>query len=162
VCEVFSKRSDDIAEHLARTDEHGYRARGVAALATRSVKRRTGVDELLPTWQRELAELSWPVERLVEHLATAQTRNRTLLFPLSDAEIDRLADEVFDVDGRLLANHKIFTRGQRQVVEQVCGSGTAQRGLPSRRVRARGSSGPLGPGPRRPQPEHRRDGPAHR
>ena len=54
VCEVFSKRSDDIAEHLARTGQHGYRARGVAARATRSVKRHTGVDELLPTWHQEL------------------------------------------------------------------------------------------------------------
>ena len=50
VCELFSKRSDDIAEHLARTGQHSYRARGVAARATRSVKRYTGVDELLPTW----------------------------------------------------------------------------------------------------------------
>ena len=55
MCEVFSKRSDDIAEHLARTGQNGYRARGVAARATRSVKRHTGVDELLPTWHQELA-----------------------------------------------------------------------------------------------------------
>ena len=33
-------------------------------------------------------------------------------FPLTDTEIDRLAGEVLDVDGRLLANHKIFTRTQ--------------------------------------------------
>jgi conjugative relaxase-like TrwC/TraI family protein len=112
VCDVFSKRSDDIAEHLARTGQHGYRARGVAARATRSVKRHTGVDELLPTWQEELAELGWPVERLVEHLAASQTRHPALRFPLSDAEIGQLASEVLDVDGRLLANHKIFTRTQ--------------------------------------------------
>ncbi len=112
VCELFSKRSDDIAEHLARTGQHGYRARGVAARATRSVKRHTGVDELLPTWHDELAALGWPVERLVEHLAVAQTRARALRFPLTDTEIDRAAGEVLDVDGRLLANHKIFTRTQ--------------------------------------------------
>jgi conjugative relaxase-like TrwC/TraI family protein len=112
VCEVFSKRSDDIAEHLARTGQTGYRARGIAARATRSVKRHTGVDELLPTWQRELAELGWPVERVVEHLAAAQTRSQRLRFPLTDAEIDRLASEVLEVDGRLLASHKIFTRTQ--------------------------------------------------
>ncbi len=33
-------------------------------------------------------------------------------FPLTSGEIDRLAGEVLDVDGRLLANHKIFTRTQ--------------------------------------------------
>ena len=35
-----------------------------------------------------------------------------LRFPLTTGEIDRLASEVLDVDGRLLANHKIFTRTQ--------------------------------------------------
>jgi conjugative relaxase-like TrwC/TraI family protein len=112
VCELFSKRSDEIGEHLARTGQSGYRARGVAARATRSVKRHTGVDELLPAWQQELVELGWPVERLVEHLALAQDRTRALRFPLSAVEIDQLAGELLDVDGRLLANHKIFTRTQ--------------------------------------------------
>ena len=112
VCELFSKRSDDIADYLAQTGQDSYRARNVAARATRSVKRHTGVDELLPTWHGELAELDWPVERLVEHLAQSQDRTRAPRFPLAEAEIDRLAGEVLDVDGRLLANHKIFTHTQ--------------------------------------------------
>ncbi len=69
VCEVFSKRSDEIAEHLAATGRHGYRARSVAARATRSVKRHTGADELLPVWRAELDAAGWPLERLTEHLA---------------------------------------------------------------------------------------------
>ena len=112
VCEVFSKRSADIAVHLARTGQNGYRARGVAARATRSVKRHTGVDELLPTWHQELATVGWPVERLVEYLTQSLHGSRMLRFPLTTGEIDRLASEVLDVDGRLLANHKIFTRTQ--------------------------------------------------
>jgi conjugative relaxase-like TrwC/TraI family protein len=112
VCELFSKRSDDIAEHLARTGHTGYRARGVAARATRSVKRHTGVDELIPTWHQELDALGWPMERLSEHLAQSEIRTRVLRFPLTDAEIGQLAAEVLDIDGRLLANHKIFTRTQ--------------------------------------------------
>lgn len=110
-CELFSKRSDDIAEHHDRTGQTGYRARGIAARATRSVKRHTGVDELLPTWQQELAELGWPVERLVEHLAAAQTRSQRLRFPLTNAEIDRLASEV--LDRRSVAAHQevTFTHG---------------------------------------------------
>jgi conjugative relaxase-like TrwC/TraI family protein len=112
VCELFSKRSDDIAEHLARTGQTGYRARGIAARATRSVKRHTGLDLLLPTWQQQLAELGWPVERLVEQLAAARSQRPTLPFPLGDAQMDRLAGEVLDIDGRLLANHKSFTRTQ--------------------------------------------------
>jgi conjugative relaxase-like TrwC/TraI family protein len=110
VCELFSKRSDEIGEHLASTGQRGYRARSVAARATRSLKRHTGVDELLPAWQEELVELGWPVERLVEHLAQSHAPIRTLRFPLTTVEIDRLAGELLGVDGRLLANHKIFTR----------------------------------------------------
>ncbi len=105
---MFSKRSDEIAEHLAATGRHGYRARSVAARATRSVKRHTGADELLPVWQAELDAAGWPLERLTEHLAAA--RPRRLPFPLTAAEIDAIGAEVFDVDGRLLARHKVFTR----------------------------------------------------
>jgi conjugative relaxase-like TrwC/TraI family protein len=110
VCALFSKRSDQIAEHLAETGERGYRARGVAARATRSVKRHTGADELLPAWQGELHSLGWPVERLADHLAASQQPVRALRFPMTAAEIDALAAEVLHVDGRLLANHKAFTR----------------------------------------------------
>ena len=112
VCELFSKRSDAIAEYLAETGERGYRARGVAARATRTVKRHTGADELLPTWRQELASVGWPVERLVEHLAASQHQARALQFPMTAGEIDQLARKVLDVDGRLLANHKIFSRTQ--------------------------------------------------
>jgi len=112
VCEVFSKRADEIAEHLAATGQHGYRAAGVAARATRSVKRHTGTDELMPRWQAELEAVGWPMERLTAHLAAAQQTQRGLPFALTAAEIDALATEVLDVDGRLLANHKVFTRTQ--------------------------------------------------
>jgi conjugative relaxase-like TrwC/TraI family protein len=112
VCEVFSKRADEIAEHLAATGQHGYRAAGIAARATRSVKRHTGTDELMPQWRAELEAIGWPVERLTAHLAAAQQTQRGLPFPLTTGEMDALAVEVLDVDGRLLANHKVFTRTQ--------------------------------------------------
>jgi conjugative relaxase-like TrwC/TraI family protein len=129
VCEVFSKRSDEILEHLEKTGLHGYRARGLAARATRSVKRHTGVAELLPRWRAELQAVGWPIERLATHLeqtgglprgrtgAPAGTGGRTGgpaggrgSIPLTDAELDALAADVLDVDGRLLANRKVFTR----------------------------------------------------
>ena len=110
VCGVFSKRADEIDEHLAATGQHGYRARGVAARVTRSVKRHTGADELLPAWRSELDAIGWPVERLVQHLTAAEQRERSLPFPLTIAELEQLAAEVLDIDGRLLARHKVFTR----------------------------------------------------
>lgn len=106
VCDTFSKRSDEIAEHLAATGQDGYRARGIAARASRNVKRHTGVDQLLPFWRAELDAIGWPVERLTGDL----TMSRTLTGRLTGDEIDQLTADVLDVDGRLLANHKAFTR----------------------------------------------------
>jgi conjugative relaxase-like TrwC/TraI family protein len=110
ICEVFSKRSDEIAEHLVETGYSSYRARGIAARASRAVKRHTGVDELLPHWRAEAAAAGWTVDRLAEHLAMAQAPERALPFPMSTAEFEALSAEVLDIDGRLLANHKVFTR----------------------------------------------------
>jgi conjugative relaxase-like TrwC/TraI family protein len=110
VCDVFSKRADEIAEHLATTGHTSYRARGIAARATRTIKRHTGLDELLPQWQAELAAAGWPVDRLAEHLARARRVQPGLRFAMTDAEIDALGTEVLDLDGQLMANHKAFTR----------------------------------------------------
>lgn len=112
VCELFSKRSDEIAEHLAATGQRGYRAAGIAARASRSVKRHTGANELLPRWRAELEAIGWSADRLVDELAATQRHAPSLPFPLTDNEITRLAGEVLDVDGGLLARHKVFTRTQ--------------------------------------------------
>jgi len=143
VCEVFSKRSDEILAHLQKTGQDGYRARGLAARATRAVKRYTGAAELLPRWRAELAAVGWPIDRLAAHLertgrlpgrstggpagGPAETGRRAGglsggpaatggltggpgLVPMSDREVDVLVREVLAVDGRLLANRKVFTR----------------------------------------------------
>lgn len=110
VCEVFSKRSDEIAEHLAETGQHGYRARSVAARQTRKVKSGTGVDELMPVWHAELKSAGWPLERLRAHLEEARPRALALPFQLTAIEIEQLTAEVLDVGGPLLRQHKVFTR----------------------------------------------------
>src|SRR3546814_20022828 len=63
VCDLYSKRADEIDAYLAEAGHTSYRARSVAARDTRSVKRHTGADELLPHWPTELPELGWRVER---------------------------------------------------------------------------------------------------
>jgi conjugative relaxase-like TrwC/TraI family protein len=110
VCGLFSKRSDEIADHLTATSQAGYRARGIAARATRDVKRHTGTDDLLPEWRHELDAAGWPIERLTAHLTAAEKQTRTLPFPLTANQIDALAADVLDIDGRLLSSHKVFTR----------------------------------------------------
>jgi conjugative relaxase-like TrwC/TraI family protein len=108
VCAVFSKRSDEISDHIAESGHHSYRARSVAARSTRSAKRHTGADQLLPGWHAELDAAGWPARRLAAHLAS-QGRVRGLPFPLTRTEIQQLAAEVLDIDGDLLTRHKVFT-----------------------------------------------------
>ena len=110
VCEMFSKRSDEIAEHLAATGRHSYRAAGIAARATRSVKRHTGADELMERWHGELDAIGWRPERLADHLDATRGAALRPTPTLPDHEIDRLAGYVLDIDGRLLTGHKVFTR----------------------------------------------------
>jgi conjugative relaxase-like TrwC/TraI family protein len=110
VCEQFSKRADDIGAHLDATGQDGYRARNVAARATRSIKRHTGTDELMTTWRAELDDLGWPLERLSDRLSSSRQSDPELPFPLSARELDTLAAEILDIDGALLRRHKVFTR----------------------------------------------------
>jgi conjugative relaxase-like TrwC/TraI family protein len=111
VCRLFSKRADEIAEHLAATGQSGYRARSVAARQTRAVKRHTGTDQLVVGWHLELAAAGWPPDRLVAQLGASE-ETRGLRFPLTTTEIEHLAAQVLDVEGALLARHKVFTRTQ--------------------------------------------------
>ncbi len=110
VCEVFSKRADAISEYLAESGYEGPRARSVAARQTRAVKRHTGVDELVPAWQAEIAALGWDVDRLSANLSAARAHSAGLAVSLSATEIDALASDVLDVDGSLTTRSKVFTR----------------------------------------------------
>src|SRR5207302_7475045 len=94
VCDLFSKRADEISEYLAESGYTGPRARAVAARQTRTVKRHTGVDELLPGWIAELEALGCTVERLSAALTSARGRHSGLAEPLSADEIDALAASV--------------------------------------------------------------------
>ena len=91
VCDLFSKRSREIAAHLASTGHDGYRARAVAARASRSAKRRTGVGDLLPIWRAELESTGWHVDRLSGAIAAAPGHRPALPSPLSPERMDDLA-----------------------------------------------------------------------
>lgn len=110
VCEALSKRSDDIAEYLAEKGYQGYRAANAAARATREVKRHTGVDELLPRWHAELAELGWPVERLAATLDDAHRLGTGIAPGLTIVELEQLTARLMDPEGTFVARGKVFTR----------------------------------------------------
>jgi len=112
VCDLFSKRSDEISAYPAATGHDSYRARAVAARESSAAKRDTGVDELMPRWRAELDSVGWSVDRLLETLETARRPDGALPFWLTDQQVEDLAAEVLHTDGDLMARHKVFTRTQ--------------------------------------------------
>ena len=112
VCEIFSKRSDQIAGYLEEKGYTGPRARSVAAHETRPVKRGTGVDELLPRWIGELEAHGWSLERLAASLDLARQRCAGFARPLTDVQIDRMAADLLDPEGEFLARWKVFDRAR--------------------------------------------------
>ena len=85
VCEIYSKRADEIAKYLEDHGQSSYRARTIAARATRDVKRHTGIEELLPEWHAELAAIGWTPERLAAALDRARAQGAGLRPALTGA-----------------------------------------------------------------------------
>jgi conjugative relaxase-like TrwC/TraI family protein len=110
VCEVFSKRSDQIADYLVEMGYTSYRARNVAARRNRPVKRGTGTDQLMPRWIAELDTHGWTLERLAASLEQARLQCRGPARPLTDTEIDSMAAHLLDPEGEFLARWKVFDR----------------------------------------------------
>jgi conjugative relaxase-like TrwC/TraI family protein len=110
LCEVFSKRSDAIADYLEEMGYSSYRARNVAARRNRPVKRGTGTDQLTPRWIAELEANGWTLDRLAASLDRARQRCRGLASSLTDVEMDQLASELLDPEGEFLARWKVFDR----------------------------------------------------
>jgi conjugative relaxase-like TrwC/TraI family protein len=108
VCEIYSKRADEIAKYLEERGQSSYRARNIAARATREVKRHTGVDELMPHWQAELEAAGWTVDSLNQALDHARAQAPGPRTPLTEAEIDHLTAELMDPDSKFMTAHKIF------------------------------------------------------
>jgi len=108
VCDWHSKRSAQIEEELERTGHSSYRARGIAARASREHKRHEPIADLMGHWRSELAEAGWPLERVVENLGLA---NEAARIPqrLGHGAEAALAAEVLAPDGAL-ARAKVFSR----------------------------------------------------
>ena len=115
---VHSKRSQEINQALAEKGFDSYQARQVAARETRTIKRHTGVDELLPVWRKELADAGFPLEQLVADIEQAgieygreHTGQR-----FSDQGLRQLAERVLGPSGTL-SERKVFAK--RDVIVAV-------------------------------------------
>jgi len=108
VCDWHSKRSAQIEEELERTGHSSYRARGMAARASRAHKRHEPIADLVGLWRSELAEAGWALEALAENLELANAA-AVLPEPVDYHGELALAQEVLGPDGAL-ARAKVFSR----------------------------------------------------
>ncbi len=115
VMELHSKRAAEIEAECQRRGDSSYRARGVAARATRKAKHHEPEGDLMSRWRGELAAMGWPAERLAISVDAAR-RGRGDPKPLSVGDARALVDEVLGDDGDL-ARRKVFSR--RHVVVAV-------------------------------------------
>ncbi len=108
VMELHSKRAAEIEAECQRRGEGSYRARGVAARATRKAKSHEPVGALMERWREEIASAGWPAERLAAAVDLA-SRHREDLAPLRLREARALISDVLADDGEL-ARRKVFSR----------------------------------------------------
>ncbi|MDP1794395.1 MAG: MobF family relaxase, partial [Acidimicrobiales bacterium] len=103
-----SKRAAQISAAVGERSEDTYRARQVAARATRDAKTSERGDDLIARWQAEVAAVGWKPSRLA---AAVDAAAADYVAPgrLSKADIDGLIAETLHVDGAL-ARRKVFTR----------------------------------------------------
>ena len=107
VMELHSKRAAEITAAVEEQGVDTYRARSVAARATRAVQRHVPEGELVARWRSELETVGWPAERLakaVEAAAGSRIAGRP-----SRAGLHR-ALAVLSADDGPLARHKVFSR----------------------------------------------------
>ena len=107
VTEAFSKRSSEIDEAMESSGFTSYRARGIAARATRAAKVDESSDSLLVRWLNELDALGWPSRKIHERLRLVNEHRRRPLRRLSTSE---RAEMVRGLLAGPLAEHKVFTR----------------------------------------------------
>jgi len=119
VMDVHSKRAAEIEAEMQRTGNHSFRARNVAARATRAPKRHQPVGDLLPRWVAEIGDTGWSVESIGQAIDREAAARRPPSPALSAEEVRSVVNQVLDADGALAAR-KVFTR--RDVVVAVAPS----------------------------------------
>lgn len=76
VVRLHSKRAAETTRYVEAAGLSGYKARSVAARATRAPKSDDTPERLMPRWRRELERIGWAWERLCEAIDFAGRRDR--------------------------------------------------------------------------------------
>jgi conjugative relaxase-like TrwC/TraI family protein len=108
VMDLHSKRSDEIDDALDEAGFDSYRARGIAARTSRSAKRFEAVDDLVPRWRQELADIGWGPRRLLASIRDDDGR-RIAPEVLDPAAVRAIVEHLLGPDGPL-ADQKVFSR----------------------------------------------------
>ena len=109
VIEVHSKRAAEINAECEKRGDHSFRARAVAARATRKPKDADAVEaQLVERWQAELAGIGWPVERLAASIEDAAAVSGPIR-QIGLKEARKLVSDVLGQDGEL-DRRKVFFR----------------------------------------------------
>lgn len=117
LCQVFSKRRQQISERLDALGYQSAKAADIAALSTRQSKHHADREMLRDTWQREAEEAGYPPETLQAMLAGRH--------PVQKA--NQYADKLnlSDIVGQLTANEATFTRAQLESAVAIEAQGFA-------------------------------------
>ena len=109
VCDAFSKRRDEIDLAMESSGFSSYRARGIAARASRAPKATESSESLLVRWMNELDALDWSARKLRERLRLVNERDARPLRTLGADESSALVRSLLGPGGAL-AERKAFTR----------------------------------------------------
>lgn len=109
VTDLFSKRSSEIDAAMEAEGFTSYRARGIAARATRAAKTDESPESLLLRWYNELDSIGWPARKINQRLQIVQDRSRRPLRSLTEQERAEMARGLIGPEGAL-AQRKAFTR----------------------------------------------------
>jgi len=109
VTDLFSKRSTEIDEAMEAEGFTSYRARGIAARATRDAKTDDSPESLLLRWYDELDSIGWPARKIKQRLRVVQDEHRRLLRSLGEAERAEIVRGLIGPSGPL-AERKAFTQ----------------------------------------------------
>ena len=109
VTDLFSKRSSAIDAAMEAEEFTSYRARGIAALATRDGKQAETHDELIARWHGELEAIGWPAGKIEQRLQIVQQRRHRPLRSLSEQERAEIVQALLGPSGPL-CERKAFTR----------------------------------------------------
>lgn len=107
VTEDFSKRASEIDEAMESAGFTSYRARGVAARATRAAKVDESGDSLLLRWLNELDDIGWPSRKVDQRLHLVNQRHHR---PLRRPSATERSEMVRGLLVGPLAERKVFTR----------------------------------------------------